>query len=189
MKKNILWIAFMLFTISINANPTDSILTNRRALVIAQMNYCIHSLTNIIENNSINVLAHELNQLLNNLTITEVVDLEEVESFRRSMLSDINELQITNEERNLMNRIKVKQNNLMKWQALSNALNSFSFLLSGNGGTTSPKAMAIQGASIALLTAARTAIEYKTIQGQQEIEEIKQMWELRKNDLTTYVGL
>lgn len=189
MKKNILWIALMFFTMSIKANPTDSILTNQRELVIAQMNYCIHSLTNIIENNSINVLDYELNQLLNNLTITEVVDLEEVASFRRAMLLDINELQITNEERNLMNRIKVKQNNLMKWQALSNALNSFNFLLSGNGGTTSPKAMAIQGASIALLTAARTAIEYKTIQGQQEIEEIKQMWELRKNDLTTYVGL
>ena len=183
MKKISLWIALMLFTISTNANPTDSILTNQRELVIAQMNYCIHSLTNIIENNSINVLDHELNQLLNNLTITEVVDLEEVASFRQAMLSDINELQITNEERNLMNRIKVKQNNLVRWQALSNALNSFNFLLSGSGGTTSPKAMAIQGASIALLTAARTAIEYKTIQGQQEIEEIKQMWELRKKPI------
>jgi hypothetical protein len=134
------------------------------------MNYCIHSLTNIIENNSINVLEHELNQLLNNLTMTEVVDLEEIALFRRNMLSNINDLQITNEERNLMNRIKAKQNNLMKWQALSNALNSFSFLLSGSSGTTSPQAMAIQGASVALLTAARTAIEYKTIQGQQEIE-------------------
>lgn len=189
MKKNILWIVFMFFTMSINANPTDSILTNRRELVIAQMNYCIHSLTNIIENNSINVLEHELNQLLNNLTMTEVVDLEEIALFRRNMLSNINDLQITNEERNLMNRIKAKQNNLMKWQALSNALNSFSFLLSGSSGTTSPQAMAIQGASVALLTAARTAIEYKTIQGQQEIEEIKQMWELRKNDLITYTGL
>ena len=39
MKKNILWIAFMFFTMSINANPSDSILTNRRELVIAQMNY------------------------------------------------------------------------------------------------------------------------------------------------------
>ena len=41
--------------------------------VVAQMNYCINSLTNIIHNKSIVVLDHESDQIINNLTMEQIV--------------------------------------------------------------------------------------------------------------------
>ena len=141
-----------------------------------------------IENNSIEVLDHELDQLLNNLTMKELVGLDEVARFRISLLQNINSLQITNEERELLKRIQFKNRKLKKWDAISNALNGVLFILPGNSGSVSTKAVAIQTASLALFTAARTAIEYKRTGIQSDIEEMRQMWELRKSDLNTFTA-
>ena len=174
--------------VCVNARNIDAHNPNQQELVIAQMNYCINSLTNIIENNSIEVLDHELNQLLNNLTMKELVGLDEVARFRISLLQNINSLQITNEERELLKRIQFKNRKLKKWDAISNALNGVLFILPGNSGSVSTKAVAIQTASLALFTAARTAIEYKRTGIQSDIEEMRQMWELRKSDLNTFTA-
>ena len=174
--------------VCVNARNIDAHNPNQQELVIAQMNYCINSLTNIIENNSIEVLDHELDQLLNNLTMKELVGLDEVARFRISLLQNINSLQITNEERELLKRIQFKNRKLKKWDAISNALNGVLFILPGNSGSVSTKAVAIQTASLALFTAARTAIEYKRTGIQSDIEEMRQMWELRKSDLNTFTA-
>lgn len=174
--------------VCVNARNIDAHNPNQQELVIAQMNYCINSLTNIIENNSIEVLDHELDQLLNNLTMKELVGLDEVARFRISLLQNINSLQITNEERELLKRIQFKNRKLKKWDAISNALNGVLFILPGNSGSVSTKAVAIQTACLALFTAARTAIEYKRTGIQSDIEEMRQMWELRKSDLNTFTA-
>lgn len=43
--------------------------------VVAQMNYCINSLTNIVHNKSMSVLEHESDQLINNLTMQQIIGL------------------------------------------------------------------------------------------------------------------
>lgn len=68
----------------------------------------------------------------------------------------------------------------MKWAAISNALNP-TMLLTGNAGP----GMGYQLAFQTLLTTARSAVEYKTMQGEQNIEELRAMWDLRKEDLNT----
>jgi hypothetical protein len=144
--------------------------------IIAQMNYCINSLTNIIHNKSMSVLEHESDQILNNLTIEQIIGLYEINDFRIELLDAISKFSITEEERALLRRLQsIKRDNL-KWTALSNALNP-TMLLTGGG------AMGPQLAFQALLTAARSAVEYQTAKNEQNIEELQAMWNLRKEDL------
>lgn len=149
-----------------------------RENIIAQMNYCISTLTNIIHHKSIDVLNHESDQLINNLTIEQIVGLEEINDFRLDLAEAISKFEITEEERLLMKRIQsIKRDNL-KWNALANALNP-TMLLTGNSGP----GMGYQIAFQALLTAARSVVEYQSMKGEQNIEELQAMWSLRKEDL------
>ena len=149
-----------------------------RENIIAQMNYCISTLTNIIHHKSIAVLNHESDQLINNLTIEQIVGLEEINDFRLDLAEAISKFEITEEERLLMKRIQsIKRDNL-KWNALANALNP-TMLLTGNSGP----GMGYQIAFQALLTAARSVVEYQAMKGEQNIEELQAMWSLRKEDL------
>ncbi len=142
--------------------------------VVAQMNYCIYSLTNIIDNKSMTVLEHETDQLTSNLTVENIIGLYEINDFRQDLLDALGRFQITEEERSLMRRIQSIQRDNMKWAALSNALSPTMFV-SGNVGP--------QMAFNVLLTAARSAVEFQTMKGEQNIEELKAMWELRKEDM------
>lgn len=146
--------------------------------VIAQMNYCINSLTKIINNKSMIVLEHESDQILNNLTMEHISGLHDIRDFRIELLDAISNFQITEEERRLLRRVQSIQRDNMKWTAISNALNP-TMLLTGNAGP----GMGYQLAFQALIATARTAVEYKSMQGEQNIEELRAMWELRKEDL------
>lgn len=146
--------------------------------VIAQMNYCINSLTKIINNKSMIVLEHESDQILNNLTMEHISGLHDIRDFRIELLDAISNFQITEEERRLLRRVQSIQRDNMKWTAISNALNP-TMLLAGNAGP----GMGYQLAFQALIVTARTAVEYKSMQGEQNIEELRAMWELRKEDL------
>ena len=149
-------------------------------MVIAQMNYCITTLTNIVHNKSMTVLEHESDQLLNNLTMEQIIGLYEINDFRIELLDAVSRFEITEEERALLRRMQSIKRDNMKWAALSNALDP-TMLLTGNAGP----GMGYQLTFQALLTAARSAVEYKTMQGEQNIEELRAMWDLRKEDLNT----
>lgn len=166
-------IATTFLSISIKAQNQ----ANRDENVVVQMNYCINSLTNIIHNKSISVLEHESDQLVNNLTMEQIIGLPEIKDFRIDLMDAVSKFEITEEERLLMRRIQSIKRDNMKWAAISNALNP-TMLISGTN--TGPQ-LAFQ----ALLTVARTAVEYKTMQGEQNIEELQAMWELRKEDMQT----
>jgi len=150
--------------------------------VVVQMNYCINSLTNIIHNKSMAVLEHESDQLVNNLTMEQIIGLYEIRDFRVELMDAVSSFEITEEERNLLRRIQSIKRDNMKWAALSNALNP-TMLLTGGGG------LGPQLVFQTLLTAARSIIEYKTMQGEQNIEELQAMWELRKRDMETINSL
>lgn len=153
-------------------------------MVIAQMNYCINSLTNIINNKSIVVLDHETDQLINNLTMEHVSNLYEIADFRGSLLETVGNLQITEEERNILKRVNDMKGNGMLWQSLSNALDPTLLLFSG-----SAKSSKIQMGFMLLLTAVRTSVEYKSTQNEQNIGELQSLWELRKKDMNDYIQL
>lgn len=149
----------------------------QKDLVIAQMNYCIKAMTNIINSQSMTVLEYELDQLINNLTIEQIIGLYDIQEFRLKLLEEASSLQITQEERALLRRIQSIKGDNAKWTALSNALNP-TLLLTGSGPGMVPQAI-----FQTLLTAARTAVEYKSMQGELDIEEIRAMWNLRKQDM------
>lgn len=150
-------------------------------MVIAQMNYCVNSLTNIINNKSMVVFEHETDQLINNLTMEHIGDLYEVADFRSSLLEIIGNLQITEEERNILKRTNAMKKDALLWQSLSSALDP-TLLLTGSAGGS-------QVAFMALLTVARTAVEYKSAQADQNIGELQAMWELRKEDMKEFIQL
>lgn len=154
-----------------NSHPNDE-------NVVAQMNYCINSLTNIVHNKSMSVLEHESDQLINNLTMQQIIGLPEIKDFRLGLMDAVSKFEITEEERHLMRRIQSIKRDNMKWAAISNALNP-TMLLTGGGG------LGPQVAFQALLTVARSVVEYKVMQGEQNIEELQAMWELRKEDMQT----
>lgn len=151
-------------------------------LVVSQMNTCINILTNINNNKSLAVLDHESDQLLNNLTMQQIVGLPEIKDWRVDLVDAITKLEITQEERNLLNRISSIQQNSLKWQAFNNALNN-TMLVTGGGNT------GIQLGFQALLTGARTAVEYKTTQNDMQVAQLQAMWELRKEDIKTILEL
>lgn len=165
------------------AYAQDKTGNSKKDNVIVQMNYCINSLTNIIHNKSMSVLEHESDQLVNNLTMEQIIGLYEINDFRTDLIDAVGKFGITEEERNLIRRIQSIKRDNMKWVALSNALNP-TMLLTGNGPGFGPQ-MAFQ----TLLTAARSVVEYKTMQGEQNIEELQAMWDLRKEDLQTILQL
>lgn len=178
----------LLLTISASSMKAQTP-SKEKELVIAQMNCCINSLTNIVQCNSIQVLDHETDLLLNNLTMTEIIGLEEVAKFRAEMIQRIGDLRITSQERRLMKRINLKRKNQMIWTAVGNSLDGFTFLLPFSRGIPKGKDAAIQAAIIGTLTAARSTIEYQRLSAEGEIEEMQQLWELRKSDLNAFTAL
>jgi hypothetical protein len=151
-------------------------------MVIAQMNSCVNTLTNIINNKSMSVLEHETNQLLNNLTMEHIVGLSEIAEFREELIDEIGRLSINEEERKLLRRINNLKADNLKWQAFNNALSN-TMMLTGGGNN------AAQLGFQALVTAARTGLEYKVAKNELEIEELQAMWDLRKSDLEYFVKL
>lgn len=164
------------------AQPKTDKIEISKEQVISQMNYCVNSITNIVHYKSMTLLEHEIDQLLNNLTMEQVVGLYEVQSFRSEMIERISALQITEEERRTMMRIQeLKRENLL-YQSISNAL-SPTLLITGGPGTIK------QIAFTAIVTAARTAVEYKSAANEADIEELQAMWQYRKEDLKNFAEL
>lgn len=97
------------------------------------------------------LLEHETDQLVNNLTMEQMIGLYEIADFRSELLDATSKLNITEEERMLLKRITSIRKDNLKWNALSNALNP-TMLLTGGGGN------AYQLAFQLLLATARTAI-------------------------------
>lgn len=144
--------------------------------IIVQMNYCINSLTNIVNNQSMTVLNYEADQILNNLKLTEIRGELELQNFRTELFDAIRNLQITEQEKAIMNRVRdLKSKNLM-WKSLSSALNP-TMLLAG------PGKIGPQIVFQAIVTAARTAVDYQATKGENEIDEIQAMWDLKKKEL------
>lgn len=153
--------------------------------VVEQMNYCYMALTNIINSRSMLQYQTELDQLLNNLTIESIAGIDEIASIRESLMAATSDLSINEEERKVLRRVNSIRRDNAKYQALSNALSIPMFLIPQNGGT----APSAQLAFYALLTAARTAVDY-TMQGnQQQAEELQSLWEIKKRDLEIYKNL
>ena len=80
MKKCFIILSFL--TLSIGTCFSQANTNLQKENIIAQMNYCINSLTNIIHNKSMSVLEHESDQILNNLTIEQIIGLYEINDFR-----------------------------------------------------------------------------------------------------------
>lgn len=181
-------IAVLLSSLSITALANESTpeRTSADRQVIVQMNYCINSLTNIINNQSIEALDYELDQLVNNLTMDQIKDMPEIANFRVNLLDKISNLSINTEERNLYRRIQDLRNSRQKWEAISSALNNVILIGSSVMSQTQQvngKALAVQLVGYGLLTAARASIEYKNIQYKNDIEELQALWEFRKNEM------
>ncbi|MDE7420709.1 MAG: hypothetical protein K2N35_10920, partial [Muribaculaceae bacterium] len=128
------------------------------------------------------VLEHESDQLINNLGLEQIVGIPEIADFRTDLTATIGVLKITEQERELLKRVNSMQRDNLKWKALSGALNN-TMLITGGGNN------AYQMGFQALVTAARTGIEYKASKTEQEIAELQAMWELRKEELQHFIDL
>ena len=91
--------AFVLTLALIVSNASYVSAQSDKDMVIAQMNYCITTLTNIVHNKSMTVLTHESDQLLNNLTMEQIIGLYEINDFRIELLDAVSRFEITEEER------------------------------------------------------------------------------------------
>lgn len=171
--------SFILVIITISICFSSEIVygqTSAQKNVIVQMNYCVNSLTNIVNNHSMATLNYESDQILNNLKIENIRGEYELQEFRIALFDAINGLQITEQEKAILKQVQdIKSKNLM-WKSLSSALNP-TMLITGGGKTGQ------QIAFQAILTAARTAVDYQSAKGDNEIEEIQAMWEIKKKEL------
>ena len=156
------------------------------ANIIEQMNYCYMALTNIINSKTMLQYESELDQLINNLTVENIADIDEIAEFRESLMEVTSDLAINEEERKVLRRLNTIRRDNIKYQAISNALSIPMILVPGAGGAVVPTP---QLAFYALLSAARSAVDY-TVQGNQlQAEEIQSFWELRKKDLESFKNL
>ena len=157
--------------------------TELRDQAIAQMNYNIAAMTSVINNNSIEVLDYEMDQLLNNLRISEITELREIQSFRSALLDLYSKCQMTAEERAILQQIQEKRRESLIWQSMSQALNPTMILTNVKGG----KQAATQAAFYSILSAARTTVEYKSQTYELDIEELQAMWELHEQDMNEWL--
>lgn len=153
--------------------------------VITQMNYCISSLTNIINNKSMPVLEHESDQILNNLTMEQTIGVPEIIEFREELMDGIGKFEISEEERQIMRRLSSMKRDGQKWNALSNGLSQPIFVTGSQVGVGSVVQMAVQVLSIT----ARTVVDYNQMLNESEQEELVAMWNLRKRDMETINAL
>lgn len=149
---------------------------------LAQLNYCIMALTNIINAPSLEVYNHQQHQLLNNLTITGISGFDEVAQFRKSLLLSLSELSLSEGERALLKRTNNIQKDNLKWSSLSNALSAPMMLFSSGGNKA-------QIAFYTLLTVARTYVDYNVQLNNMKSEELSALWDIRKKELQEYTHL
>lgn len=90
--------------------------------IIEQMNYCYMALTNIINSKSMLQYESELDQLINNLTVENIADIDEIADFRESLMDVTSDLAINEEERKVLRRLNTIRRDNVKYQAISNAL-------------------------------------------------------------------
>lgn len=155
-----------------------------KEVVAFQMNSCVMSLTNLNESQSLATYEKERENLINNLSKEGMAKLPEITDLRESILSTIYQLEITQEERQVLRKIKAIDKEGDKWRAISNGLNQAMVFIPGRSGGG-----AQQAAFYALLTAARSAVDYGASQKEAESEEAKALWEIRKQDLKQYAWL
>lgn len=165
-------VAIILIALTLKAAKNISLSASQEN-VIAQMNYCMYALTNIIYDQSMATLQHESDQIESNLKEENIVGLEHIHEFRNDLLSAIQDFMITDEERQLTKKLMSMRQDNMKWQALSNAFDPAMVL------TNNPYSAAFN----VLTTATRSAIEYNLAQNELRMEELQAMWKLRKENL------
>lgn len=151
---------------------------SNHTLVIEQMNYNINALTRIINAPSLPTYEYEKNQLINNLTMTEIVGLEEVADFRTSLLATLGDLEMIEGDKKIFKKVSSIRKDNQKWEALSSALSVPMFATSGP-----------QAAFYVLLTAARTYVDYNVSLDNMKSEEMQALWEIRKNELQNFNNL
>jgi|GEM_PF-2831470 hypothetical protein len=154
-------------------------------IVAAQMNYCINSLTNIINANSMEELNHEIDQIVNNLSKEQIAGMPEINFFRKKLLETAQDLQITQEERVLLNYRQSLSRDKAKWNAFSSALNNVIIPITSGEGKGNKYAIAFY----TLLTAARAGVEYMNDTKQMDIDEIAELWALKKRNMELWKSL
>lgn len=155
-----------------------------KEIVAFQMNSCVMSLTNLNESQSLPTYEKERENLINNLSKEGMAKLPEITELRESILGTIYQLEITQEEREVLKKIKALDKEGEKWRAVSNGLNQAMVLIpSGRSGNYK------QAAFYALLTAARSAVDYAASSKEGDSEEARALWEIRKHDLENYAWL
>lgn len=150
--------------------------------VVAQLNYCINSITLITHSKSLELLEHESDQLKNNLTVEPIKGMTEIWDFRQALGQKIASLQITEMERQLVKQaLEVRRKNMLI-SAISNSLDN-PMILTGGGRSLN------QVAFLSILTAARSAVDYKIARDEMKIVELQTLWPYRKKDLEDFAEL
>ena len=182
LKLNKVLITFFFLFFSFCSIPSFS-QTNER--VITQMNYCINSLTNIINATSVEELDHEIDHILNFLSMEQVAGMDEIHHFRNMLFTTATELQINQQEKNLLQQKQKLRRDQAKWNALSSGLNNAMMLIPGVGGNSFGPQLAFYG----LLTAARSGVEFQNQSKQIDLDEMVELWALKKRDLESWKSL
>lgn len=162
--------------------------------VISQMNYCINSLTRLINASSVEEIDHEINQILNNLTMEQIEGMDEINLFRNSLYNNAADAQITQEERNIRKMHQQMRRDQTKWSALSSALDNVMMLIPGYGmgtniGNGGGKAMIAQMAFYGVITMVRSGVDYMNISKNNDMMDQAELWALKKRDMETWKTL
>lgn len=163
--------------------PDKSFAADTQA-VSAQMNYCINSLTRLINATSVDEIDHEINQILNNLTMEQIEGMDDINLFRISLYNAATDAQINQEERELRKRLQMMRRDQAKWAAISSALDNAIMLIPGKGGSLGP-----QAAFYGVVTLVRSGVDYMNISKENDLLEQAELWELKKRDIETWKTL
>lgn len=153
------------------------------------MNSCVMSLTNLNESQSLETYEKERENLINNLSKEGMAKLPEITDLREKILSTIYQLEITQEERQVLRKIKTLEKDGKSWRSVSNGLNQAMVYIPSSGRGGGAKKALVQTAFYTLLTAARSTVDYNAYKKEFDAEEARALWEIRKQDLKEYAVL
>lgn len=143
-------------------------------LALAYIHYFETCVYKIEKYQSILVLDNEYNQLYDNMDLKKLSNDPDFVAFNSTLQQTIGDMQLTEEERRVVNRTLQLSNRGKVWNSLSSALSPTYILTSRN-----PYEIAFQ----AVLAASRTYVEYKASELESQSDELKFMWQNRKQQL------
>lgn len=153
-------------------NPLQREMEEKKEIAIAHMNYCILASYGIRHSPSLEYFENKKREMNSMLTMEPIKGIPEIHSYRQEIRETLDGLILNEYEKEIYYDILEIEKKNRKLVAVRNALQVPQFSVN-----------VVSSVSNALLTAARAGIDLAVSKNEAEVQNIRSMWDFRKEEL------